>query len=161
MSAQLLDAQLREAAMTDAAVREVLDSHLAGEFSALPDDVASGIVELQSRARLGAFATGRPGAVAWVIEEPGHPLAYALVDETADALHLVDLVVRPAARRLGIATSLLDEFTHRADAAGRPAALSVAPGSDAERLYRRHGFTNTGGDGMHLAMRRPAMRGTR
>lgn len=153
----------RETTASDAAIRSILDEHLAAEFAALPADAAAMLIEFQVRARLGGLGAGHPHARAWVIESAGHPLGYALVDDHGDELRLVDLVVRPSARRRGVATSLLDELTSRADASARPVALTVQPGGDAERLYLRHGFTAVGGidDSMHRVLRRPATEGTR
>lgn len=153
----------RDTTFTDAAVREVLEAHLAEEFAALPDAIAHSLIAMQLQARLGAFRTSYPDALAWVLEERGHPLGYAIVDD-AEHLRLVDLLVRPTARRRGLASGVLAELCAIADASGREICLSVQPGSDAERLYLRHGFetANRDDDDMHRAMsRRSAMEGRR
>jgi ribosomal protein S18 acetylase RimI-like enzyme len=164
MTTQLPALTRRETGWSDAAIRTILTEHLEFEFAAMPPESAASLIEFQVRARIGGLGAGHPHARAWVIESAGHPLGYALVDERGNELRLVDLVVRPTARRRGVATSVLDELTARADASGSAVTLTVQPGGEAERLYLRHGFTAAGDDGddpMHRVLRRPATEGTR
>ena len=59
------------------------------------------------------------------------------------ALH--DIYVDPAARRAGVATSLLDEVRRRLAAAGAPRIVlsTMVQNEAAQRLFERHGFRRT------------------
>lgn len=79
----------------------------------------------------------------WVWEERGSLLGFAAVD-TASSL-LWALFVDPAAAGRGIGTALLAHAVEEARATGlTELRLSTAPGTSAERLYRRTGWQETG-----------------
>ncbi len=75
-------------------------------------------------------------------EFEGALVAYAVYGYDGDAFHLMNLAVVPAARRRGIARTLLLEFLAEARAQGAPDAwLEVAVTNEAAlALYRAHGF---------------------
>lgn len=131
---------LHDPLITDELAR-VLAKHCAEQFAAVAGPARDTLIDLQVRARLGGFTASYPRAMAWLLLRDGHTAGYAIVDDTGTAIRLVDLVVHPAFRRSGVATGFLDELAERADAAGRAVELTVAPASDAERLYLARGFT--------------------
>jgi ribosomal-protein-alanine N-acetyltransferase len=76
----------------------------------------------------------------------GQVLGYAGVQVILDEGYITNVAVRPAARRSGIASSLLDVFVRFAAAnALRFLTLEVRPSNaDAIALYEKFGFTEAG-----------------
>lgn len=98
---------------------------------------------------IGCLCRGEPLARAWLIEEAGRPLGYAVLtlgfsvelggrDGFVDDLYLAE-----EARGRGIGSAVLDRLVEEARALGIGALhLEVEPGNEAAaRLYRRAGFT--------------------
>ena len=82
-----------------------------------------------------------------VIEEPaGEVAGYAVCWTVGEESHLLNIAVRPDARRLGVGRSMVKECIRRAAlAGGRRIVLEVRLGNDeAIRLYRREGFRPVG-----------------
>lgn len=91
----------------------------------------------------GAFAAllGQPG----VLLEAA-PDGFVLIQAAADEAEILTLAVRPAARRKGVATALVETAARRADLAGAGRLfLEVAEDNLAARaLYTRLGFEPVG-----------------
>jgi GNAT superfamily N-acetyltransferase len=100
------------------------------------------------RSRLGSNVS----LLAWLDQQPVGTvtvLGPGIIPEIpgfADAWHLVAMWVRPAARRLGVGTRLVEAATQAARSGGAPALLLwVVETNDAAReLYERMGFRATG-----------------
>jgi GNAT superfamily N-acetyltransferase len=98
---------------------------------------------------------GRPGDLALIAMESGHPIGaawlrrftsaspgYGFVDDETPEL---TIAVVPSRRRHGIGQELLDALLEQARAAGhRSVSLSVEHGSDAVAFYERNGFAEVG-----------------
>ncbi|HEX6390541.1 MAG TPA: GNAT family N-acetyltransferase, partial [Solirubrobacteraceae bacterium] len=74
------------------------------------------------------------------------------VARDADAIHLVDIALLPAARGRGIGTQLISALMDEARAAALPLTLAVFPDSRARSLYERLGFTETAAEGAQITM---------
>jgi GNAT superfamily N-acetyltransferase len=107
----------------------------------------------------------RPGDVALVATEDGVQLGaawyrlfssdepgYGFIDEATPEL---GIAVDAAARRRGVATSLLEALIERARSEGSPAlSLSVNAGNPSRRIYVRCGFTDVRvDDGSYVMVR--------
>jgi ribosomal-protein-alanine N-acetyltransferase len=88
---------------------------------------------------------GLPGVWMLLARQGGTIAGFALARVVVDEAELLLLAVRPAFRRLGIASALLDRV--KADAASRGAHklhLEVRDGNPALSLYRARGFSQIG-----------------
>jgi ribosomal-protein-alanine N-acetyltransferase len=112
-------------------------------------------VERIEREAFGAFPTStamdaaqlrdelvRPWAVTRVAEEAGHVVGFMLAWHIVDELHVLNVAVRRAERRRGIARLLLDElFIYALEKRVAAMYLEVrASNEPARELYRVHGF---------------------
>lgn len=85
------------------------------------------------------------GGTLWVWEENGTLLGFAAVDPAESLLWA--LFVAPEASGRGIGPALVAHAVNQARAAGlAELRLATAPGTRAERLYRRTGWRETGRD---------------
>ncbi len=108
---------------------------------------------------------GRPGDLALIATEGGHPVGaawlrvfpasqpgYAFVAEGTPEL---TIAVVPSRRRHGVGQELLDALLEQARAAGHSAVtLEVESESDAVRFYERNGFERVRDDDGGLVMQR-------
>ncbi|TRZ94255.1 MAG: ribosomal-protein-alanine N-acetyltransferase [Rhodocyclaceae bacterium] len=86
------------------------------------------------------------GHGAWVAQEEGQMIAYAVMMQVLDEAHLLNISVLPEARRAGRGSALL---SHLFDLARMRAAtrmlLEVRPGNaSGQGFYKRHGFVEVG-----------------
>ncbi len=108
----------------------------------------------QALAALHAEAFGAPWsaeAFAALLAQPGvvleaEPDGFVLIQTAADEAEILTLAVRPAARRKGVATALIETAARRADQAGAGRLfLEVAEDNlGAQALYARLGFELVG-----------------
>ena len=85
---------------------------------------------------------------AWVAEDHGGMIGFAAID--VDERRVWALFVRPDCERMGVGGALHRHMLEWAEARGLERLwLSTSPGTRAEGLYRRSGWTETGrtGDG--------------
>lgn len=88
----------------------------------------------------------RPWTRCWVAREADHSLAFLVAWHVADELHVLSVATLPAARRRGIATSLMRASIEYARARHVRIVLLEVRRSNrpALRLYRGMGFTAMG-----------------
>lgn len=123
----------------------------------LPETARQHMIAMQFEAQSRGYDHGYPGARHDIVVVEGQDVGQMRVDQTAKALHLVDLSLLAAAQGQGLGTCLLGQLQAKATGAGLPLRLSVQHGNRAAELYRRTGFTVIGDSGVHLAMEwRPA-----
>lgn len=80
-----------------------------------------------------------------------------VLNQTADELRLVDIVLAPAARNRGLGTALVQAVLAEAARQNKAFRLHVIRHSPAVRLYERLGFRKLGEHGFHDEMKwRPA-----
>ena len=75
-----------------------------------------------------------------------------VLNQTADELRLVDIVLAPAARNRGLGTALMNAVLAEAARQNKPVRLHVIRHSPAARLYQRLGFGKIAEDGFHDEM---------
>jgi ribosomal protein S18 acetylase RimI-like enzyme len=89
-----------------------------------------------------AVRDGAPSGAAWYRFLPAGAKGYGFV---SDEIPELSLAVSPAARRLGIATGVLERLLERAREQGVASiSLSVEPDNPALLLYERAGFVRVG-----------------
>ena len=83
---------------------------------------------------------------AWVAEVSGSVLGFLVARQMVDEIEILNLAVAPAARRAGVASSLLQEALSTGRSLGaRRAFLEVRESNRvAQLLYERHGFSICG-----------------
>ena len=125
---------------------------LAAVLPAGPDLTV--LLDLQYAARTHGYQQRHPGARALIVETAcpaGRAAGYLLVDDTPTGLVLVDFAVHPSHQRQGLGAAALARLQEWAGA--RSITLSVTPGSPAESLYLRVGFTLQGASATHHTLR--------
>lgn len=95
------------------------------------------------------FARVRP----LVVTVDDRDAGYLQVMRRAGGLHLVNIVLAPEARGIGVGGALLAHLQARARALGCPVTLRVfRTNARAEAFYARHGFRRTGEGQTHAEM---------
>ena len=111
------------------------------------------LIDMQRRAQRMSYLAAWPEHRTEVVRRGGEPIAMIMwADDGADVV-LLDVVVDPALRGAGLGTTILQTLMDRAGAGGGAVRLMVARDNPAERLYRRLGFVETGGDNVYLRLR--------
>lgn len=122
-----------------------------------PADQVEAFLRMQFRAQDTHYRAHFPSAAFDVIVVGGEPAGRLYVDRRADELHIIDIALLPAFRRLGIGTQLLTALLAEAGAAGVPVRIHVEVNNPAQTLYRRLGFVPVGTTGVYALMEwRPA-----
>ena len=109
-------------------------------LGALPRAQAEALVVDQFRLQTVGYAEQFPHASHRVVAFRGRPVGRVIDAEVGDHLLLVDIVLDPSVRGLGIGTEVVHRLQERARATGRPVHLHVRIGSPAIRLYSSLGF---------------------
>jgi ribosomal protein S18 acetylase RimI-like enzyme len=106
------------------------------------DEVAlSALLRMQYDARRAQYTAAYPGSVDRLVLVDGQVVGHCWTDLGDAGLRLLDIAVRPAFRRRGVAAAVMRIVMREAVTAGVPVALSVWVDNDpARRLYARLGF---------------------
>lgn len=100
----------------------------------------------------------RPDCTRW-IEVAGELAGCVAVGEAADGdLWLDHFYLFPAHQGRGLGEAVIRRLMAEADGAGKAVRLNVLVDSPANRFYLRHGFVETGREGVDIHYRRPAAR---
>lgn len=140
-------------------IRQLMIETLTDQLGARswPDEIRYRLLDDQYKIRREGFrvsAADRPGTIVLV---HGEPIAWYIAAEFDDEIRLVNLVVRNAHRHKGIGSAILRQLFFDSDSSGKRLRLSVAiENRRANELYTRLGFSQTGDDGVHYFMERPA-----
>ena len=150
-----MDVELRAATPADDEFLDQLyaDVH-AAEFAplGLPAPALTQLLQMQSRAQRIGYATQYPAAESSIIWAGPYPIGRLYVQQSADALRLIDIALLTAFRGHGIGTKLIRDLCERARNSALPLQLMVRPENPATHLYTRLGFTSTGGDALNTTM---------
>ena len=121
---------------------------------AIPDAaLLQQLMAMQQNAQEAGFRQHFPLARQFLVLQSGHPIGRAVVDASPAGLHLVDIAVRPEARRSGAATAILSALQAHALARRLPLSLAVRHTNLAAlRLYQKLGFTTASQDDMLAQM---------
>ena len=90
-----------------------------------------------------------------VIVVDGEPAGRLYVHRGPSDIRIVDIALLPEHRGGGIGTSLLEELSAEADAAGKSLTIHVERMNPALRLYGRLGFSVAEDKGVYLFLERP------
>jgi GNAT superfamily N-acetyltransferase len=82
----------------------------------------------------------------------GRPAGRILVERNEKEILLRDIALLTAYRNGGVGSRLIQDLIAEAGVAEKPLRLHVLATSPAVRLYKRLGFSSTGGDGVYLEM---------
>jgi ribosomal protein S18 acetylase RimI-like enzyme len=120
----------------------------------LPFDEAGkrAFVEMQYKAQRDHYAVHYAGARSYIILHDGHPAGRHMIDYGSKDIRLVDTVILPEFRNLGIGTVIFRDAFRESMEMGLPCVLHVIKESPAIRLYRRLGFRVVGETGIHDRM---------
>lgn len=114
------------------------------DLAALPPDLRAGLVDMQFRAQRVQYTASYPNARYEIIVADSIPVGQLVLDESVDAVRIVDVGVHRAHRGCGIASAVLHDVIAHAERSGHPVRLSVwSTNTQARRLYGQLGFVRT------------------
>ena len=150
--------ELRSAAAADEPFLRELDGTVVAEqlsLGGLDSEALTPLQRIQFVARRRDRAVRYPTADEQVIILDGRPVGAVVVDRSSERVLLVDLALLPAARRRGIATTIVAALAEEADRPGVPLrAATQTTNADARRLYARAGFQELDDDGLNVSLER-------
>lgn len=150
-----MDVDLRRVTDADRDVLfEVFSSARTDEIAAVPWSATEkeAFLRLQFDAQDRHYREHFPHADHDLVLVAGRPVGRLWVDRGPDELRILDLVLLPEWRGIGLGTRLLRSLIDEAAAAGTTVVLHVEDGNPARRLYDRLGFRPTGRNGIHVTM---------
>jgi len=100
------------------------------------------------------FRSRYPDAEWLIVERDGAAVGRLYLEQSAQALHVIDISLVPAARGQGLGAALLADIVAAAAAAGRKATMHVERSNPARRLYARLGFVVVGETDAYLLLER-------
>ena len=126
----------------------------AGDFAALnwPMEQLEPLLRMQFAAQSQSYAAAFPRARHEIIRLRETPVGHMITDDSADAVHLVDIALMAGNRGGGLGASVLRGLQARCASLHKPLRLHVAADNRARRLYERLGFSVIGGTEVHLLM---------
>jgi ribosomal protein S18 acetylase RimI-like enzyme len=124
----------------------------------LRDVLPAPLLAQQVELRIGAFRNNYLELMRRIAVGPDRPVGRIIIDWSQPAAsHCVDVAVRAADGRRGVASALLGAWIEVAEGRGIACTLNVAPDNPARALYARLGFRATADDpaAVSIAMVRP------
>ncbi|QBI00401.1 N-acetyltransferase [Pseudoduganella albidiflava] len=110
------------------------------------------LMALQFRARQTQLHAYYPYADVAIIVERERPIGALHVNYGSDEIRILDLSLLPECRSRGIGLGLLRSLQAQGVRMRVPVRLDVLPGTRAQRLFQRCGFTLNGANGLYLCM---------
>ncbi len=110
------------------------------------------LMALQFRARQTLLHALYPYSDLAVIVERERPVGALHVNYGSDELRILDISLLPETRGRGIGLGLLRSLQAQGTRMRVPVRLDVLPGTRAQRLFQRCGFTLNGANGLYLCM---------
>ncbi len=112
-------------------------------FSTDPQLLAP-LIQMQQRMQQAGFAAHFPDAQHWLVQSQGQPAGRLVVDVGPHDVRVVDIAITPAARRTGLARTVLQALQTVARAQQLPVSLAVSKTNPAaQALYQSLGFAVT------------------
>lgn len=118
----------------------------------LPPEQKDLLVKMQSNAQRQQYSSAFPAAENTIILIGDEPIGRTLIHKGAGNYRLVDIVLLPQFRGLGVGTRLIQNLIHDAEAANAVVSLQVRRENVALNLYRRLGFVVNQDDGVYVSM---------
>ncbi|HEX8602227.1 MAG TPA: GNAT family N-acetyltransferase [Pseudoduganella sp.] len=110
------------------------------------------LMALQFRARQTQLHALYPYGDIAVIAERERPIGALHVNYGSDEIRILDMSLLPESRSRGIGIGLLRSLQAQGARMHVPVRLDVMPGTRAQRLFQRCGFTLNGANGLFLCM---------
>jgi ribosomal protein S18 acetylase RimI-like enzyme len=105
-----------------------------------PDEAKRQFLDSQSRLQADHYRRNYPGAVLGLLERVGVPVGRFYLHASPGEFRLMDIVLLPEHRGIGLGERMLRALMQVAQAQGRSITLHVEPNNPAQRLYARLGF---------------------
>jgi len=118
----------------------------------LPPEQKDLLVRMQFNAQRQQYSSAFPAAENTIILIGDEPVGRTLINKGAGDYRLVDIVLLPQFRGLGVGTRLIQDLIHDAEAANAMVSLQVRKENVALNLYRRLGFVVNQDDGVYVSM---------
>jgi ribosomal protein S18 acetylase RimI-like enzyme len=147
---------LRPETPADAAFLAELFAAVRGKaFAALgwDDSTLRGFLATQQQFQARHYAAAYPGASNMVIMRNGKPAGRLILRRGASDIRVVDIALLPHHQGDGLGTALLRMVQEQAADLRATVSLAVSRDNPAHHLYRRLGFTETGGTEIVAEMR--------
>jgi ribosomal protein S18 acetylase RimI-like enzyme len=109
-------------------------------------------IDMQFTAQDAAYRGKNPDASFDVVLLDGGPVGRLYVDRRSDAIHIIDVVIAPPWRNLGIGSAALRDLMDEAAHTHRVVSLYVESINPARQWYERLGFRARDEQGIHLLM---------
>ena len=158
----MLRPELRPARQSDEDVLRQMHAEVhAGMYSSLDPRTRETVTALQFDAQRGQYRAAHPDSTDRLIVVDGEVAGRCWTDLDDRQLRLLDLAVRPAYQRRGIAAAVLRGLLAEAERAGVPVTLSVWQDNiPARRLYNGLGFVeHEPAQNGYLSLRAPSRQG--
>jgi ribosomal protein S18 acetylase RimI-like enzyme len=121
------------------------------------DETRELFVDLQLRAQRREWEAAYPGSIDEVLLLDGRPIGRLWVAWLEDECVVVDVILRPEHRRVGLGTRAVGEVLAEADRRAKPVRLTARrSNTPALAFYARLGFVEAGGDDVFVTLERPA-----
>lgn len=117
-----------------------------------PDELKKQFLAHQFNAQHVDYRRNNPAAEWLVIERGGEGIGRLYLDRQDEAIHIIDIALLPANRRLGLGLAILTDLQSQASAEGKPVRIYVEMNNPARRLYDRLGFEAAGHVGAYELM---------
>ena len=121
-------------------------------IAGLDDQQREYLMRLQFQAQQDQYRSLYPNARQDLVVMQGDDIGQIRVAALDDELRLVDLCLLPEYRNHGIGSALLWDLLDEAANANKRVILHVSQGNPAARLYKRHGFSHAGEQGIYWRM---------
>ncbi len=117
------------------------------------DNQKEQFLQMQFQAQQTHYQTTFPTAEHQIILLDGHPIGRIYVDRNANEIRLLDIILLPTHRNLGIGTTYLQQLQHDAADKNVPVRFYVWQfNHDAQRFYHRLGFQTVAEAGAYIQM---------
>ena len=111
------------------------------------------IIEHEFHGRQSCYPLDFPGVEFFIVQRNGQAVGRLYLQDTAECLFVVDLILLPEWRGKGYGSALLKSIGAEAAGTGRPVRLHVEKqNAQARRLYDRLGFRQIKDIGQHLLL---------
>lgn len=114
--------------------------------------VRAAFIEMQFRCQTQSYHRDFPSGQFSIVMLNGEAIGRIVVDRRAQEIRVVDIVLAPASRCLGIGTRLMKTVMEEAAHSNRPLRIHVLRGTREARWYERLGFVPIGQIGFHDEM---------
>ncbi|MFT6400532.1 MAG: GNAT superfamily N-acetyltransferase [Bradymonadia bacterium] len=135
----------------DGFAHELRSQHAAAMMPGLPPELGAPLCDAQARAFEASLLSYEP-VFDWIVEYGPTSVGRLVSCERETEQLLIDLLIAPQFRGIGIGAAALETAMLSATTRGVSTRLSVKKSNPAARLYTRLGFVVTGSDEISLFM---------